>query len=82
VVDERGELRQLTLAARVGSGYFPDGGDLFYATTDAAGTPLRDGNGDGSHPQWGRLDECNACHAQRARQSYLFGVDAAERADR
>jgi hypothetical protein len=78
VVDERGQLRQLTLAARVGSGYFPDGGDLFYGSTDAAGTPLP--GGDGGHLQWGRLGECNGCHAERARQSYLFGVLADERA--
>jgi hypothetical protein len=78
VIDARGEVTQLTLAARLQAGFYPDGGDLFYATTDAGGTPLP--AADGSHLQWGRLAECTACHALRAHQSFLFGVLAAQRA--
>jgi hypothetical protein len=78
VIDGRGQVTQLTLAARLGAGFFPEGGDLFYAVTDAGGAAVP--SSDGSHLLWGRLGECAGCHAERAQQSYLFGVDAAQHA--
>lgn len=70
-------VSKLTIMVKGPPGYFPGGGDYFYAVTSADGLQyLPDDSG---APQVGAIQVCGDCHAQRANDDFLFGVPAFRR---
>lgn len=71
-----GQLTKLTAMIKGPPGYFPEGGDYFYAVTSVDGSQiLLDDQG---APLAGRLESCGTCHAARMQDDFLFGVVESE----
>lgn len=71
ISDAAGKRTGLTVMIKRERGYFPEGGDFFFAVTDLAGHAVPDDNGE---PQWGRVAACGDCHRTRASTGFLFGM--------
>jgi hypothetical protein len=69
-------VAELTVMEKRDPGFFPGGGDFLFAVTDPDGTPVLTAGGTA---EWGALDECGSCHAQRSGQGWLFGVSTSAR---
>ncbi|MEM9491561.1 MAG: hypothetical protein AAGC55_20620 [Myxococcota bacterium] len=76
VMDDALTPQSLTFMIKGPPGYFPGGGDFFYAVTDLDGTVVVGNDG---RRQSGRLKSCAQCHADRADDGWLFGVPGGER---
>jgi len=76
ILDQAGVVKKLTMVAQGPKGYNPASGDLWFATTDLAGNFLKDG----TNALHGPLPTCSGCHAGRAADGFLFGVDSSARA--
>jgi len=70
ISDAAGKRTGLTVMVKREPGYFPEGGDFFFAVTDLAGRAVMGEDG----VEWGRLDSCGDCHRTRASSGYLFGM--------
>lgn len=66
---------KLTVMAKGAPGYFPAGGDWYYAVLSADGASFIGGD-DGS-PIHGASATCKECHDERTGDDFLFGVPAA-----
>ncbi len=71
-----GELTKLTAMIKGPPGYFPEGGDYFYAVTSVDGSEIL--LDDAGNPLAGRLAVCGSCHAGRPQDDFLFGVVQAQ----
>lgn len=69
VYDDELVLQGTTLMVKQESGYYEDGGNYFYAETDADGIPI-EVNGE---LQTGKLENCTVCHSQRSENLWFFG---------
>jgi len=69
--------KKVTVMVKVGAGYYPSGGDFYYAVLRPDGLGFVDDNQGQSLR--GRIDSCADCHADRARDYFLFGVLPAHR---
>lgn len=58
------QMDKYTVMVKMERGYFPGGGDFFYAVFSM----------DGTVEQSGKLEGCGGCHAGRADDGFLFGV--------
>ncbi len=65
---------KLTIMAKGMPGYFPGGGDWYYAAVAPDGSDfLTDDGGAAIH---GASADCNTCHTDRSGDGFLFGVPA------
>jgi hypothetical protein len=67
-----GEVTKLTAMIKGPPGYFPEGGDYFYAVTSTDGSQILSDE-EGSELA-GPILVCGSCHAGRASDGFLFGV--------
>jgi hypothetical protein len=65
---------KLTVMAHGGPGYFPAGGDWYYAAISSDGSDFLTGD-DGASIH-GASASCNTCHTDRSGDGFLFGVPA------
>jgi hypothetical protein len=72
ILDKAGIVQKLTMVAQGPKGYNPISGDLWFASTDINGNFLKDG----TTSLHGPLPTCSGCHAARAMDGYLFGVES------
>ena len=75
VLDGAGNVDKLTVMAKGPDGYNPALGDFWFAVTEPDGTPLVE---DGAE-RVGIIEACHACHDERARDDFLFGIPAGNR---
>ncbi len=71
VTDAEQTPKRLTFMIKADPGYYPDGGDYYYAVTELDGAISVDEDG---LPQAGQLASCARCHLDRASSDWLFGV--------
>lgn len=76
VMDAQWTPEKLTFMVKGPPGYFPEGGDYYYAVTELDGTIAMS---DAGKPMAGALEACGSCHARRASSDFLFGVPASNR---
>lgn len=76
ILDDSGITAQLTVMEKREPGFFPGGGDFLYGATAPDGTTLL---ADDGTVEWGALNDCGSCHAQRSGQGWLYGVTEAAR---
>ena len=71
VTDAQWNPKRLTFMIKGEPGYYPGGGDYYYAVTELDGTITVDDNG---VAQAGRLPDCARCHLERTSSDWLYGV--------
>ena len=76
VMDPQLNPSKLTFMIKGPPGFFPGGGDYYYAVTGLDGTIALSDTGE---PQAGAIEVCGSCHAQRANSDFLFGVPTTNR---
>lgn len=74
-VYQAGKIEKLTVMGKGEAGSNPAIGDWWYAVTTPEGIPLEQ---NGQHLA-GKLQQCEACHDERASDDYLFGVPTTAR---